>query len=183
MGDGLGLNRAIVLATVALGLLLVGLAGALAYNQIHNVARARALTQAFAITIEDGEFVEWRIRDAEGAERAFVITHDARDLALCGQALAALPDAEHALAAMVAHDPVQRARVAGMKALIDERVRLMTWVLATAEQGEDEAKKVYKDALEQELPLPVRQLLSEQNAHIMNSHDYVKSHRDALAAK
>ncbi len=56
-------------------------------------------------------------------------------------------------------------------------------LLATAEQGEDTAKKTYKDALEQELPLPVRQLLSEQNAHIINSHDYVKTHRDALASK
>ena len=56
-------------------------------------------------------------------------------------------------------------------------------LLATAEQGEDKAKAVYKDALSQELPLPVRQLLSEQNAHIMTSHDYVKNHRDALASK
>ena len=56
-------------------------------------------------------------------------------------------------------------------------------LLATAEQGEDEAKKVYKDALAQELPLPLHQLLSEQNAHIMNSHDYVRDHRDALATK
>jgi uncharacterized protein (TIGR02284 family) len=52
-------------------------------------------------------------------------------------------------------------------------------LLDTAEQGEDEAKKAYKDALEQELPLPIRQLLSEQQAHVMTSHDYVKSHRDA----
>ena len=56
-------------------------------------------------------------------------------------------------------------------------------LLATAEQGEDTAKKTYKEALEKELPLPVRQLLSEQNAHIMTAHDYVKSHRDALASK
>ena len=56
-------------------------------------------------------------------------------------------------------------------------------LLASAEQGEDTAKKTYADALAQELPLPVRQLLSQQNAHIMNSHDYVKSHRDALATK
>ena len=56
-------------------------------------------------------------------------------------------------------------------------------LLATAEQGEDKAKKVYKDALEQELPLPLHQLLSEQNAHIITSHDYVRNHRDALATK
>ena len=56
-------------------------------------------------------------------------------------------------------------------------------LLATAEQGEDKAKAVYQDALEQELPLPVRQLLAEQNAHIVNSHNFVRDHRDALASK
>lgn len=56
-------------------------------------------------------------------------------------------------------------------------------LLETAEQGEDEAKKAYKDALEKELPLPIRQLLTEQQSHVVASHDFVKSHRDALAAK
>jgi uncharacterized protein (TIGR02284 family) len=56
-------------------------------------------------------------------------------------------------------------------------------ILANAEQGEDTAKKTYKDALEQELPLPVRELLTEQQAHIVLSHNYVRDHRDALAAK
>jgi uncharacterized protein (TIGR02284 family) len=56
-------------------------------------------------------------------------------------------------------------------------------LLATAEQGEDVAKKAYKDALEKDLPLPIRQLLSEQQAHVNNSHDYVRDHRDALAGK
>lgn len=56
-------------------------------------------------------------------------------------------------------------------------------LLDTAESGEDEAKKAYIDALNQELPLPIRQLLAEQQAHILASHDYVRNHRDALAAK
>ena len=56
-------------------------------------------------------------------------------------------------------------------------------LLATAEQGEDAAKKTYKEVLAQELPLPLHQLLSEQNAHILTSHDYVKAQRDALATK
>jgi len=51
-------------------------------------------------------------------------------------------------------------------------------LLETAEQGEDEAKKAYKDALAQELPLPVHQLVSGQQAHILTSHDYVKRARD-----
>jgi uncharacterized protein (TIGR02284 family) len=56
-------------------------------------------------------------------------------------------------------------------------------LLETAEQGEDEAKKAYADALQQDLPLPVRQLVAEQQAHVLTSHDFVKSHRDALATK
>lgn len=56
-------------------------------------------------------------------------------------------------------------------------------LLETAETGEDEAKKAYADALNQELPLPIRQLLAEQQAHVLASHDFVRNHRDALAAK
>jgi uncharacterized protein (TIGR02284 family) len=52
-------------------------------------------------------------------------------------------------------------------------------LLQTAEQGEDEAKKAYEKALKENLPLPIRQLLTEQQAHILTSHDYVKSARDA----
>src|SRR5260370_36967229 len=56
-------------------------------------------------------------------------------------------------------------------------------LLETAEQGEDEAKKAYADALNQDLPLPVRQLVAEQQAHVLTAHDYVRSERDALATK
>lgn len=56
-------------------------------------------------------------------------------------------------------------------------------LLETAEQGEDAAKKAYADALAKELPLPVRQLLAEQQAHVISSHDFVKLHRDSLAAQ
>jgi uncharacterized protein (TIGR02284 family) len=52
-------------------------------------------------------------------------------------------------------------------------------LLATAEQAEDEAKQAYQDALDKELPFPVRQLLTTQFAHIQTSHDYVKAARDA----
>ena len=56
-------------------------------------------------------------------------------------------------------------------------------LLEAAEQGEDEAKKAYADALDQDLPLPIRQLLAEQQAHVLMAHDFVRSHRDALAEK
>lgn len=54
-------------------------------------------------------------------------------------------------------------------------------ILANAEKGEDVTKKAYSDALAENLPQPLRDLISEQNAHLVTSHDYVKSHRDALA--
>ena len=55
-------------------------------------------------------------------------------------------------------------------------------ILATAEQGEDVAKKAYKDALEQPLPLPIKEILMTQQAHVIASHNHVRDHRDALAA-
>jgi uncharacterized protein (TIGR02284 family) len=56
-------------------------------------------------------------------------------------------------------------------------------LLETAERAEDETKKAYADALDQDLPLPVRQLIAEQQAHILTAHDFVRSHRDAPATK
>ena len=52
-------------------------------------------------------------------------------------------------------------------------------ILETAEQGEDAAKKAYKEALDQDLPTPIHQLLVDQYAHIQKSHDYVKAARDS----
>jgi uncharacterized protein (TIGR02284 family) len=52
-------------------------------------------------------------------------------------------------------------------------------LLETAEAGEDSAKKAYQEALEKELPLPIKQLLDAQYAHIQASHDYVKAARDS----
>jgi uncharacterized protein (TIGR02284 family) len=55
-------------------------------------------------------------------------------------------------------------------------------LLATAEQGEDAAKKAYRDALEKKLPLDIRDLLTAQQQHILHAHDMVKSLRDGKAA-
>ncbi len=51
-------------------------------------------------------------------------------------------------------------------------------LLETAEQGEDAAKKGYETALKVDLPLPIKQLLTDQQAHVLTSHDYVKRARD-----
>jgi uncharacterized protein (TIGR02284 family) len=52
-------------------------------------------------------------------------------------------------------------------------------LLATSEEMEDAAKRAYEEALEKELPLPVKQLLTTQFAHIQSSHDYVRAARDS----
>jgi uncharacterized protein (TIGR02284 family) len=56
-------------------------------------------------------------------------------------------------------------------------------LLAYAEAEEDAAERIYADALAHELPRPLRQLLAEQNAHVVSSHNYVRDHRDAGASK
>jgi uncharacterized protein (TIGR02284 family) len=52
-------------------------------------------------------------------------------------------------------------------------------LLATSEELEDAAVEAYEKALEKELPLPIKQLLTTQYAHIQSSHDYVKAARDS----
>ena len=51
-------------------------------------------------------------------------------------------------------------------------------LLSTAEEGEDEAVQAYARAMESYLPLPVRQVLTTQAAHIEKSHEFVKAARD-----
>lgn len=56
-------------------------------------------------------------------------------------------------------------------------------LLETAEQGEDEAKKAYAKALDHDLPLPIRELLVEQQEQVLASHNFVKASRDASTTK
>jgi uncharacterized protein (TIGR02284 family) len=56
-------------------------------------------------------------------------------------------------------------------------------LLETAEQGEDEAIGVYRDALNQELPLPLRELLTAQKKQIGLSHELVREQLNTLQAK
>jgi len=56
-------------------------------------------------------------------------------------------------------------------------------LLATAEQGEDETKHAYEEALASEdFPVPLRQVLLRQQRHILSAHDRIKALRDRLAA-
>ena len=52
-------------------------------------------------------------------------------------------------------------------------------LLATAEQGEDVAKKAYETALSVHLPGDIKDVLTRQQAHIQQSHDTVRGFRDS----
>ncbi|MGC1423818.1 MAG: PA2169 family four-helix-bundle protein [Terracidiphilus sp.] len=51
-------------------------------------------------------------------------------------------------------------------------------LLSAAEEGEDEAVEAYARANETYLPLPVRQVLASQAAHIEKSREFIKAARD-----
>jgi uncharacterized protein (TIGR02284 family) len=53
-------------------------------------------------------------------------------------------------------------------------------LLTTAEQGEDAAREVYDNAIQTTLPLPLRQLLTSQAAHIQETHDFMKAALDRI---
>ncbi len=54
-------------------------------------------------------------------------------------------------------------------------------LLATAEQGEDVAKKAYEEALKEHLPSDIREILTRQQTSVNASHDKVKALRDSKA--
>jgi hypothetical protein len=55
--------------------------------------------------------------------------------------------------------------------------------METAGNAEEEAGQAYEDVLSQNyLPLPVRQLLTEQQTHILMSLDFIRERLDALKA-
>lgn len=54
-------------------------------------------------------------------------------------------------------------------------------LLETAEQGEDEAKAKYAEALQETMPGDIAALLRQQSLHIQESHDRIRSLRDSAA--
>lgn len=53
-------------------------------------------------------------------------------------------------------------------------------ILAAAEEGEDHAKETYEDALNEDLPANLREIVSRQSSEIVKAHDRVRELRDAL---
>ena len=62
---------------------------------------------------------------------------------------------------------IQASMAGGQKAL-----------LSTAVRGDEVARKAYADALKEDLPLPLREMLDRQQAHIQRTQDKVKALHD-----
>jgi uncharacterized protein (TIGR02284 family) len=56
-------------------------------------------------------------------------------------------------------------------------------ILAETERGEDHAKKQYEEALEEELPADLRQLIERQYQGVIANHDEVLSLRNSYQAR
>jgi uncharacterized protein (TIGR02284 family) len=54
-------------------------------------------------------------------------------------------------------------------------------ILSAAERGEDHAVAQYKEALDRDLPAPVRAVVSQQASTVQSAHDQVRDLRDANA--
>jgi len=55
-------------------------------------------------------------------------------------------------------------------------------LLATAEEADEDTRQAYKDALDHDLPVPVRQLLVEHQTQILSARDYMRDARVDLKA-
>lgn len=53
-------------------------------------------------------------------------------------------------------------------------------ILAASETGEDYAVKVYQKALDENLPVPMRDIVERQFQSVKQAHDTVKAMRDRL---
>lgn len=53
-------------------------------------------------------------------------------------------------------------------------------ILTAAEEGEDHAKETYEEALTEDLPVGLRDVVNRQSAEIVKAHDRVRELRDAL---
>jgi uncharacterized protein (TIGR02284 family) len=55
-------------------------------------------------------------------------------------------------------------------------------ILAECERGEDSAVKEYREAMEEDLSAPIREIVSRQFSEVQSAHDRIKGLRDAAKA-
>jgi uncharacterized protein (TIGR02284 family) len=82
-------------------------------------------------------------------------------------------------------DPEDSSSVAGSmhRAWINVKSAVMNRdrhaILEEAERGEDSAVSAYKDAMEKDLPAPIKSIVARQATQVKDAHDRIRSLRDA----
>ncbi|MFI8482833.1 PA2169 family four-helix-bundle protein [Pseudomonas sp. NPDC078700] len=102
----------------------------------------------------------------------------------CGQAAAEL----QALVLQLGGDPEDSTSLGGdihrrwvdLKSMVTGKDD--TAILNECERGEDVAKKHYKEALEEDLPVNIRDVVLRQQQGVLRNHDQIKALRDASRA-
>ncbi|MGI8890474.1 MAG: ferritin-like domain-containing protein, partial [Chthoniobacterales bacterium] len=56
-------------------------------------------------------------------------------------------------------------------------------ILAEAERGEDSAVAAYRDAMQKDLPAPIKEIVMRQSTEVKAAHDKIRGLRDAAAQK
>lgn len=85
-------------------------------------------------------------------------------------------------------DPEDSSSVAGSmhRAWINVKSAVMSRdrhaILSEAERGEDSAVSAYKDAMQKDLPAPIKSILARQATQVKEAHDRIRSLRNATAS-
>ena len=85
------------------------------------------------------------------------------------------------------HDPDRKSTTAGAmhRRWIDLKVALGGGdhsILSSIESGEDSAKKAYEEALNDKLPLDIKDILRRQSQAVISTHDRIRTLRDQTKA-
>ncbi len=120
----MGFKR-VLAASIALALVLIGVAAWFAYNHQAALGRSRDLVDHTHEVIEQNQQLFTLVEDAETGERGFLLTRDASYLRPYLEATAALPHARDRLKALVRDNPGQAEHVGKLVQAIDERVAFL----------------------------------------------------------
>jgi len=128
--------KRIVAAALVLALLLAGLTGAFLYTHLASEARARFWVGHTQRVIELNQSLFALLRDAEAAERGYVLDGDARFLNAYRRAARGIPRTQGALAALVADNPGETSRVQALNGAISRRMAFLESSVAPAQAGD-----------------------------------------------
>ncbi len=128
--------RGAIAASVALALVVAGLGVALIVIHLTSLTQARFWVGHTHQVIDATQSLFGLVQDAESGERGYLLTEDARDLALCQDAIRDIAPAEQRLLTLVTDNPDQSARVRDLNRMIDLRKVAIGHVVAAARGGD-----------------------------------------------